>query len=255
MKRYTFIALFKAEHYKTKNNIAVLLFLLFPLVATVISYCMNIGNTAFATNPWVIIGKRLMLLHFFYPMLASIAAFSLCDIEYRNKNFRRLFTLPYSVHTLFASKILFLFEIVLFSTLIAYLSFMLGGLISSYVSPALTFQDYDIRLACFYLHLRLLTGLLAVSCIQFWLSLICRSFVIPIGFSGFMMLFSFISAFSISMQKYNPFNPYVSFLNSLNDFIGIQSVSFGKQEYVCLVYIFVFLLINLVTFKWRKYHN
>ena len=255
MKRYPFIALFKAEHYKTKNNIAVLLFLLAPFAATLIGYAMNIGYTTdYPTNPWTnLIGRKLVILYLFYPMLISIFTYSLFDMEYRNNNLRRLFTSPFSVNNIFAAKILFLTEIIFFSTLIAYLSFISGGFVSSYLSPELLFQDYDIRLACFYLHVRLLTGLLTVSFIQFFLSITVRNFVIPIGFGSFMTIFSFISNVIPSMKEYNHLNPYFAILNSINDFINYQSVSFEKNDYVCLVYLFVFLLVNLFTFKFRKY--
>jgi len=259
MKHYPLLALLNAEHYKTKNNIAVLLFLLSPFVVTLLAFGMSIGNSSeFPVNPWIaLISKKLLILYLFYPFLASILIYSLCDLEYRNSNFRRLFTLPYSVHAIFTSKILFLIEIVFFSTLIAYLSFILSAFILSYLSPESSFQDYDMRLACFYLHVRLFIGLLAVSSIQYWLSLIFRNFVIPIGFSGFMVIFSLFSFLSMNTMnvEYRYFNPFGAILTSLNDFISYQSVSLTKYVYVCLVYIFVFLLINLFTFKWRKYNN
>ena len=257
MKR--FLSIFKAEHYKTKNNIAVLLFLLCPFVAITVTYIgrsietymsIKAGDfTEYGANPWInFIGKNLYILFLFYPFLVSILTYSLCDMEYRNRNFKRLFTLPYSVHTLFASKIIFLVEIVFLSSLIAYASFIAGGLVLSHALPALTFQDYDIRFACFLFHIRLFISLLAISFMQYSISLIFKNFVIPVGFGGFMTFFSLLTM----NNKYSYLNPFAAVFNSFNDFLNFQSVSFGKYEYACLSYIFVFLFINYFMFKRQK---
>ena len=254
-----FISLFKAEHYKTKSNIAVLLFLLCPFVAITGIYIAGlIGTytsikagdiTEYGANPWTsLIGRNLYILFLFYPFLVSILTYALCDFEYRNRNFKRLFTLPYSICALFTSKILFLLEIVFLSSLIAYASFMAGGFVSSHVLPALAFQDYDIRLACFYFHVRLFTGLLTVSFIQYSISLIFKNFVIPIGFGCFMTLFSILTI----SKEWSYLNPFAAVLNSLYDFLNYQSISFSKHEYACLVFIFVFLLFSYFTFKRQK---
>ena len=250
MKR--FISIFKAEHYKTKGNIAVLLFLLCPFVAIMgvcIHIAMKTGNTEISVNPWTyLIANRSQILYYFYPLLVSILVYSLCDMEYRNRNFKRLFTLPYPVHTIYSSKIIFLIEIVFLSTLIAFATFIVGGLVLSHFFPALSFQDYDIRLACFIFHTRLFISLLAVSLIQYSISLIFKNFVVPVGFGCFMVMFTLIS--QRSEKSY--LNPFAAILNSLSEFIRFQSVSFSKYDYVCLAWIFVFLLINYFLFKRQK---
>ena len=257
MKRL--ILVFKAELYKTKNNMAVLLFLLCPLVAITYAYVTQVIDTytsvragelvEIGNNPWInLIGKQLIILYLFYPILVSILVYSLCDMEYRNRNFKRLFTLPFPVQTQYTSKIVFLIETMFLSSLIAYTSFIAGGFVLSHALPVLKFQDYDIRLACFYLHVRLFISLLTVSFIQYALSLLFKNFVVPVGFGGFITLFSLLT-----MNKpWSYLNPYATVFNSFNDFINYQSVSFGKHEYACFVYLFVFLFINYFIFKRQK---
>ena len=253
------ILVFKAELYKTKNNIAVLLFVLCPFVAITYVYISKAIGTYMSVragelveigyNPWInLIGKQLIILYLFYPILVSVLVYALCDMEYRNRNFKRLFTLPFSVHTQYTSKIVFLIETMFFSALIAYASFIAGGFVLSHALPVLTFQDYDIRLACFFWHVRLFISLLTASFIQYALSLLFRNFVIPVGFGGFITLFSLLT-----MNKpWSYLNPYAAVFNSLNDFINYQSVSFGKPEYACFVYLFVFFFINYFIFKRQK---
>ena len=254
---YPFISMFKAEHYKTKRNIAVLSFLLFPFIVTCgifVYYAIKSGalTEAIEVNPWgYLLGRNLYILYLVYPLLVSILVYSLCDMEYRNGNLQRLLTLPFSGNTIFASKILFLTEIVFVSTLIAYLSFLSSGFLLSYLSPLFSFQDYDIRLVCFYFHLRLFISLLAVSSVQLWISLIFRNFVIPMGFSCFMMMFSLLTY----NKEYSYLNPFAAVYKSMNEFIGYLNTSFNRYDYVCLFFIIVFLLINLFTFKWKVINN
>ena len=257
MKR--FISIYKAEHYKTKSNIAILLLLLCPFVATAYIYiyyaikaytAIEAGESSgYSVNTWInLIAKSILILYLFYPLLIAILTYSLCDMEYRNKNFKRLFTLPYPVHTIFASKILFLIKIVFLSSLISYASFILGGTVLSHIIPEFSFQSYDIRLACLVLHTRLFISLLAVAFIQYAISLIFKNFVVPVGFGCFMFAFTFIS--QRSEKRF--LNPYAAVDNSLNEFINFQSVSFSNYDYVCLAWIFVFLLINYFLFKRQK---
>ena len=253
MKR--FISIFKAEHYKTKGNIAVLLFLLCPFVAIAGIYIDLVIDVIKAeivevsNNPWIyLIGNRSQILYFFYPLLVAILTYSLCDMEYRNRNFKRLFTLPYPVHTIFTSKITFLIEIMFLSSLIAFATFIAGGLIMSNVFPALSFQDYDIRYTCFIFHIRLFISLLAVSSIQYSISLIFKNFVVPVGFGCFMVMFTLIS----QRSEKSFLNPFASVLNSFSEFLSFQTISFSKYDYVCLIWIFIFLFINYFLFKRQK---
>ncbi|MDR1632762.1 MAG: ABC transporter permease [Dysgonamonadaceae bacterium] len=49
--------------------------------------------------------------HFFYPIVISILYYSLCSMEYRNDNYKLLFTLPVREINLYSAKILYLIEI------------------------------------------------------------------------------------------------------------------------------------------------
>ena len=248
---FTFISMLRAEHYKAKNNLSILLVLLCPLVTIMGRYISSVRRSLAGTMPeemsainfWISFARDLIPLYVFYPLLVSLLAYSLCDMEYRNHSFRRLFTLPYSFRVIFASKIVFLTEIVFASSLIAYLSFM-----SSNILPGLPLQDYDARLACFYFHFRLFIGLLAVSFIQLGISLAFRNFFIPIGFACFMTALST----ALYMITESVLSPFVSGFQALLDFAHYQSVSLSKYEYASLAVIFVFLFIDFFLFRRQK---
>ena len=253
---FSFIPMLKAEHYKAKNNIGILLVLLCPLVVIMgvylwlmIDFSIYPEGKEYVTNPWIKIAWELYFLYIFCPLLVSVMTYSLCDMEYQNRNFKRLFTLPYPVHVTYTAKIVFLIEIILASSLIAYFCFLLGGNISGHIFPALTFQDYDIRLACFYFHSRMFINLLAVAFIQFGVSLMFRNFFIPVGFGCLMTV---ISAVMVIFTSKTDLSPYGSILKSLKDFVIYQNESFGMGEYASLICIFIFLVINFFLFRRQK---
>ena len=108
MKPISFFTILKSEHYKLRFNIAIWLFLLFPLFMTLCvdiyvlhkhADAVNNPTITFDYNPWVwVLGRYIFD---FYALLLSNSCshfefISLCDVEYKNYGFRLLFTRPIS---------------------------------------------------------------------------------------------------------------------------------------------------------------
>lgn len=119
MKPISFFTILKSEHYKLRFNIAIWLFLLFPLFMTLCidiyvlfkhADAVNNPTITFDYNPWVwVLGRYIFDFYaLLYPILAAILSYSLCDVEYKNYGFRLLFTRPISKLTIYSSKMVFL---------------------------------------------------------------------------------------------------------------------------------------------------
>lgn len=251
--QYKFTSLLKSEHYKVKRNPAILIMLLFPFIVTLLAslYILyksgeNTTGEIFGYNPWLLLlGRYSFSFHIIYPILVAILCYSLCDMEYKNDNFKLLFTLPYTKGRIYTAKLLFLFEIILISVLIAYASFMLSGFILSYIIPQLSFQDYDIRAIAFFYFSHLFICILSVGLIQYSLSLIFKSFVFPIGFACFTTIFSMII---IDNWDYSYLVPFCLLFKSTNDFFK-EITSLNPFDYSCMTYICVFIFIGYMIFK------
>lgn len=258
MKPISLFTILKSEHYKLRFNIAIWLFLLFPLFMTLCvdiyvlfkhADAVNNPTITFDYNPWVwILGRYIFEFYsLLYPILAAVLSYSLCDVEYKNYGFRLLFTRPISKVTVYSSKMVFLLEINFISFLIGYLTFLLSGFALDKLLPGYEFSSYNVNnLTAFYFSY-LFIALSAVSIMQYYLSLIFKSFVLPIGFAGFMTIFGVIA----QNKDYIYLIPY-STVWRLNYCFYSGIINFSKGEYVNIAYVLFFVVISFFVFIRKK---
>ena len=258
MKPVSFFTILKSEHYKLRFNIAIWLFLLFPLFMTLCvdiyvlfkhADAVNNPTITFDYNPWVwVLGRYIFGFYaLLYPILAAILSYSLCDVEYKNYGFRLLFTRPMSKVTVYSSKIVFLLEIIFISSLIGYLTFLLSGFALDKLLPGYKFSSYNVNTLMASYFSYLFIALSAVSFIQYNLSLIFKSFVLPVGFAGFMTIFGIIA----QNKDYIYLIPY-STLWRLNYGFYNGTISFSKGEYVNIAFVLFFIIISFFVFIRKK---
>ena len=258
MKPVSFFTILKSEHYKLRFNIAIWLFLLFPLFMTLCvdiyvlfkhADAVNNPTITFDYNPWVwILGRYIFNFYsLLYPILAAVLSYSLCDVEYKNYGFRLLFTRPMSKVTVYSSKIVFLLEIIFISSLIGYLTFLLSGFALDKLLPGYKFSSYNVNTLMVSYFSYLFIALSAVSFIQYNLSLIFKSFVLPVGFAGFMTIFGIIA----QNKDYIYLIPY-STLWRLNYGFYNGTISFSKGEYVNIAFVLFFIVISFFIFIRKK---
>ncbi len=258
MKPVSFFTILKSEHYKLRFNIAVWLFLLFPFFITLcidvyilFKHADAVNNPAitFDYNPWVwLLGRYIFEFYsLLYPILAAVLSYSLCDVEYKNYGFRLLFTRPVSKVTVYSSKIVFLLEIIFISSLIGYLSFLLSGFALDKLLPGYKFSSYNVNTLMVSYFSYLFIALSAVSFIQYNLSLIFKSFVLPIGFAGLMTIFGIIA----QNKDYAYLIPY-STVWRLNHCVYSGIINFSKSEYASIAYVPFFIVISFFVFIRKK---
>ena len=258
MKPISFFTILKSEHYKLRFNIAIWLFLLFPLFMTLCvdiyvlfkhADAVNNPTITFDYNPWVwVLGRYIFDFYaLLYPILAAILSYSLCDVEYKNYGFRLLFTRPISKLTIYSSKMVFLLEINFISFLIGYLAFLLSGFALDKLLPGYEFSSYNVNnlIASYFSYLFI--ALSAVSIMQYYLSLIFKSFVLPIGFAGFMTIFGVIA----QNKDYIYLIPYGTVWR-LNYCFYSGIINFSKGEYVNIAYVLFFVVISFFVFIRKK---
>ncbi|MGL6129614.1 ABC transporter permease, partial [Chryseobacterium artocarpi] len=137
----TFYKAFSSEQYKLSKNREIFGVLLIPIVIIlavniyIIYDVLKSGiNVAEGTmNPWKMTLGRIVFMFFYllYPILVSLFVHACCDVEYRNNNYKILFTIPVSKTKIFFSKTIFILITVLFSILLSYVFFLLSGYLLS----------------------------------------------------------------------------------------------------------------------------
>ncbi|MNI63183.1 ABC-2 family transporter protein [compost metagenome] len=174
----------------------------------------------------------------------ALFVYACCDVEYKNNNYKVLFTLPLDKSKIFFSKAVFILLTILFSILFAYAAFLISGYILGLIYPVLGFQNHDYRMVIFFTFLKLFITLSAVSMIQLALSLLFKSFIYPIGVSMFMLVFSVF----VAQKSFSDFIPYTgtykAFMNIMNENDG-----FERLDYSNIAMIILFMLISFCIFK------
>lgn len=251
----TFYKAFSSEQYKLSKNKEIFGVLLLPVLVIfaldgyIIYDIIKSGIEEGTINPWKnMLGKSVFQFYYLlYPILVAIFVYACCDVEYKNNNYKILFTIPVSKSRIYFSKALFILLTILFSVILSYLAFLLSGYLLGVLYPELGFQNYDFREVIFYTFLKLYITLAAISMIQLAISLLFRSFIYPLGFSMFMLVFSGL----VNEKKFSDFIPYTgsikSYLNIMN-----ESVSFERLDYINMCMVFLFLLISFHLFKKKK---
>src|SRR5690606_16906978 len=139
--------------YKLSKNKEIFGVLLFPvlLILLIDGYIIyEVSKSGIADsipNPWKILLGRYVFQFFYllYPILIAIFVYACCDVEYKNNNYKILFTIPVSRSEIFFSKALFIVLVILFSVILSYLAFLLSGYFLSLIYPEMGFQNYDYR--------------------------------------------------------------------------------------------------------------
>lgn len=248
----TFYTAFLSEKYKLLRNRQIFgvliapVLLIFAIDGYIIYDIIRSGSISAVPNPWKVLLGRYVFQFFYllYPILVALFVYACCDVEYKNNNYKVLFTLPLDKSKIFFSKAVFILLTILFSILFAYAAFLISGYILSLIYPVLGFQNHDYRMVIFLTFLKLFATLSAVSMIQLALSLLFRSFIYPIGVSMFMLVFSLF----VAEKEFSDFIPYIG---AYDAFINImyQNESFERLDYSNIVMIVLFMLISFCIFK------
>src|SRR5690606_15609932 len=121
----TFRTAFASEYYKLSKNKELVGLVFVPVTLTVLvagylyyDLSQNMAEEIDGSiNPWKgVLG--IVVCQFFYllyPILVAIFVHACCDVEYKNNNYKVLFTLPVSKFKIFISKVLFVLIAVLLS--------------------------------------------------------------------------------------------------------------------------------------------
>ena len=229
-----FYQVFSAELFKTKNNLAKWLLLLFPLCfSTLVFMYIFFKVEIIPLNPWLFTGNYIFSFYSFsYPLIIALIVVSLINIEYKHLGFKHLFTIPTSLSYIYIAKILVLFLFILYSTIVAYISYKLGCILLQISRPELNFQDYDFSLAIDLFFLKFFLSLICIALIQFALSLKFSNFIVPTSFALFLTMFAIL--FDL---EYSYLIPYKNIYMAYKDCVFEDYTFLKKEVVVTLIYI------------------
>ena len=246
--------LLKGEIFKMKKENSFYLILCFPILVFLFAdgyiTCDSTGLTEFAVNPWAFLLQRYIWPFYalLYPIVISVFCFSILDIEYKNNYLSKMPTLPVSMFDVFGTKILFAAIVLFVSSLLTYFLLLGSGFMLEYLYPAYFFADYDYGLANFVFFIRLFVASFAIASLQLFLSIVFKTFVIPICVAGAGTILSLI----VHNWEYAIFVPYTYVFHVLDKYTSANNKLLDKSILVSMSLIIFFITLSSLIFVYRK---
>lgn len=249
------ISIFKSECFKVRHNRGSILIILVPVIVVLITdiyliYKSFEESVATLPDPWKTFLGQSILFAFalLLPLIIAVSCFSFNEAEYKNKNFRLLFTLPIRKRDVFICKMLYLAIIAFIAILIWYCIFVISGYVLDFFEPAYNFSSHSVIIRAGIYFLRIFIAMLAIFAIQYFLGLIFENFVIPVGIACFSTMMSIAAA----RWKYIDFSPYYSFYQSAVNFMAPNGGVITNVELINIGYILIFTIGAYFVFKNKK---
>lgn len=164
-----------AENYKLRHSaiwFACFLLPIIPAVYGAFNYTQNLG---ILTHEWYSLWTQATLFYatFFYAPLIALYCSYLWRMEHLNHNWNVLMTSPVPIRDIFLGKLVIILKVTLFTQIWMFILYLLCGKLIGLPG----FPDFSIFLwAC-----RGTIAAIAIGALQLLLSMIIRSFAVPIG--------------------------------------------------------------------------
>lgn len=135
-------------------------------------------------NPWIgFIQKSFMASSFLLlPLFIILITSLLVQTEFKAKAWKQLLVMPVKKEVLFVSKFITIIGLLFFTFILFNVLLVLNGYLLGWIRPELNFSlfapDYNLL---FKISSKLILVSLSLVCIQYWLSIFIKNFIIPLG--------------------------------------------------------------------------
>lgn len=231
----------KAENLKLRHSCIWMACAVIPVIPAIMGTFNYRNNLGILQSEWYSLWTQITLFYssFFYAPLIGLYCSYLWRLEHLNNNWNVLMTTPVPVRNVFFSKLAVIFKVTLLTQLwVGVLYFICGKLCHL---PG-------------FIPLRILTWLIrgtlaaaAVGTLQLLLSMVIRSFAVPVGIA----LAGSILGFIISNKGYGMYCPYSVMLLGMNANKSEDSLRQGPFPFLASLCVF-FLLFTRISIWYLK---
>ncbi|MDO4168654.1 MAG: ABC transporter permease [Lachnospiraceae bacterium] len=225
----------KAERRKLMHSVILPASLIIPIIPTIMGTFNYLQNIEILTDGWYSLWTQLTLFYssFFYAPLIALYCSYLWRLEHLNHNWYVFLTSPVSIPCLYLGKMAVVFVVTLITQLWVGVLYIIAGKFvgfSGLCPPQIVFWLLRGTLAA-----------IAIGALQLLLSMLIRSFSIPIGIalvgSVFGMLFS--------NRGVGLFWPYSLMLLGMNSNKSADSLAGSSMIFLLAVVVFFFLFYQI----------
>ena len=213
----------RAENKKLKGSPVWIAFIVLPLISAVIGTVNYMGNIGILKDEWYSLWTQhtLFLCYFFMPALFGVYCSYLWRLEHMNGNWNRLMTMPVSPVVIVITKLITAMKMAALSLTWIAVLFIVSGKIAGLNGP---FPGQAAQwLICGVL------GSAAVCSLQLLLSMVIRSFAVPVG----MALLGGIAGLAALAKGFPLFWPYALFAYGMR--ANNPNIEFGMEGFIISV--------------------
>lgn len=260
----SFIASTEAELLKTKRSAAFWLSIvgaaLIPFVLFLVYFFKPEGAIRnLKLSPWEIhfaMGCQIMN-SFLFPMYIILICTLIPQIEYRNNTWKQVFSSPQSYGTIYFSKFLSIHIMIVFFYFMFNIFMILSAVVANLLNTGFNFFDQSIALGTLLkLNVKTYISILAISAIQYCLSLRFKNFITPVGV-GLALLIGSVIALNLSWEHIDKM-PYAYPVRTLDFMIETKSKMIQRRyflenhEWNSIGYFIAFTAIGFLDMRYRK---
>ena len=235
----------RTEQKKLRHSHLWVAFLVIPLLPTVMGAANYMNNLGLLKSEWYSLWTQhsLFYANFFYAPLIALYCSYIWRVEHLNYNWNHLMTMPVSAADVFLSKLLLAVRCTVFLQIWMWVRFLIAG--KAVGLPGMP----DLQILVWLLRGSL--GALAITSLQLLLSMIIRSFAVPIA----LALLGSVAGLLASNGGLGLFWPYSLMLMGMNankteDMVS-SSLGFGIST---LVFFVVFTGVGILWLRKRDVH-
>lgn len=238
-----FLRVLKAEMMKMRHSPVWLAFLLIPIIPAFMGTFNYLNNLGILENEWYSLWTQhtIFSCYFFLPVLIGIYCSYLFRLEHTNHNWNAIMTAPIPINSLFLAKLMMGWLMVALTQIWMGLLFIISGLLVGISAPI----PPELPVWLFFGAL----GGMVVCALQLCLSLVIRSFAVPVGIA----LMGGIAGLALLSQGYGLYFPYslITLGMRANDPASPMSVTGIQFLFASVVFTAGFCLFAIIWLKRR----
>ena len=238
------IRTFRAERLKLRRNPVWLAFLVLPLVAAFMGTFNYLNNLSLLKQQWYDLWTQhtLFLCSFFLPALIGICCAVLCRLENFGHNWNAVLSAPVRVSSVFFAKLLEASGMVILTEAWIGVLFVLSGSLVGITAP-FPAEDFLLWLLCGAM------GGIAICAVQLFLSLLIRSFAVPVGIA----LIGGIIGYFANAKGYGLYFPYALISAGMNSDNPGSGMLYNPEQFTvsCVLFFVIFSVAGVLWLKKR----
>jgi len=252
----SFILNTRAEFLKSKKTAAFWLTIIGAAFIPVVHSIMLFSRPEhfvpiFKNDPWnmIINFNWKAATIFLLPMYVILVTSLVVQIDYRNNTWKQVYASPRTIADIFFSRFIVIHTLILFCFILFNVTIIIMSCLANLFQRQYTFFQHPVPWqTMLFLIGKIYFSVLAITAIQYWISLRFRNFIAPVGIGLGLLITGFIIHDWERLYVYPYMYPAISFIPDFEKMPGFVA----KSQWFDLAWFVVVLLVGFFDMVTRK---